>query len=100
MVRRVVDLHPAAIAEGRDAREYYLAKSSRAEEHFRLEVEHAVALIRDHPETWPRYIHGTRRFILRTFPYSIVYNTDGAYTVIVAIAHARRRPGYWKGRLR
>jgi len=48
-------------------------KSAAAEEAFRSELERAVELIREHPETWPTYVHGTRRFVMRRFPYSIVY---------------------------
>jgi hypothetical protein len=25
--------------------------------------------------------------------------SDGEYSLVVAIAHTKRRPGYWKGRL-
>src|SRR5688572_29920376 len=99
MTRRLVDILPHAVAEGREAREFYLSKSVAVEETFRQEIEHAIAMIRDHPETWPTYVLGTRRFILNRFPYSLVYKTDGTHSLIVAIAHAKRKPGYWRGRL-
>jgi plasmid stabilization system protein ParE len=69
-MRHVVDVLPEAVDEAREARDYYLSKSVRVEEAFRREVERAVELIRDHPETWPIYVHGTRRFVLHRFPYS------------------------------
>jgi plasmid stabilization system protein ParE len=94
-MRRVVDVLPQAIDEAREARNYYLSKSTAAEEAFRKELEHAVTLIRERPETWPTYVHGTRRFVLRRFPFSVVYRTDGTSSLIVAIAHAKRKPGYW-----
>ena len=100
MKRSVVDIHPEAILEGRDARDWYFSKSAQAEEAFRMELERAIRLIREAPETWPRYLHGTRRFILTAFPYSLVYTTDGSYSLVIAIAHANRKPGYWKQRLR
>jgi plasmid stabilization system protein ParE len=100
MTRRLVDIIPQAVAEGREAREFYLSKSVAVEEAFRVEIESAIALIRDHPETWPAYVLGTRRYILSRFPYSLVYKTDGTYSIIVAIAHAKRKPGYWESRLR
>ena len=40
-----------------------------------------------------------RTFRLRTFRYNVVYVIDGDEIVIVAVAHHRRRPGYWRGRL-
>jgi hypothetical protein len=99
MTRRLVDILPQAVDEGREARAFYLSKSVAVEELFRLEIERAITLIRDHPETWPIYILGTRRFVLPRFPYSLVYKTDGPHSLIVAIAHAKRKPGYWTSRL-
>ena len=99
-MRRVVDELPRAIDEAREARDYYLSKSTAAEEAFRRELEHAVALIRERPEAWPPYVHGTRRFVLRRFPYSVIYRTDGTSSLIVAVAHAKRKPGFWRSRLR
>lgn len=40
-----------------------------------------------------------RRFALRRFPYSIVTALVDSQRAVVAVAHARRRPGYWKDRL-
>jgi hypothetical protein len=34
------------------------------------------------------------------FPYRLIYWTEGDYSLVVAIAHSKRRPGYWKGRVR
>lgn len=99
-IRRVVDVLPQAVAEAREARDHYLSKSAAVEEAFRQEMERAVALIQEHPETWPTYVHGTRRFVLHRFPYSLVYKTDGTSSRIVAIAHAKRKPSYWRSRLR
>jgi plasmid stabilization system protein ParE len=40
----------------------------------------------------------TRRAVVRRFPYQLVYQITDAGIVIVAIAHLKRRPGYWKHR--
>jgi hypothetical protein len=88
------------VNEGREAREFYLSKSAAVEDSSRLEIERAITLIRDHPETWPAYVLGTRRSVLNRFPYSLVYTTEGEHSLIVAIAHAKRKPDYWKARLR
>lgn len=98
MSPRAVDFHPDAIADGRHAREYYRAKSPQAEEVFRRDLEQAIQAIRDHPETWPRYLHGTQRYILRTCPYSVVYRQSGEVSLVLAIAHAKRRATYWQAR--
>jgi plasmid stabilization system protein ParE len=40
----------------------------------------------------------TRRALVAGFPYQVVYRLRPAEIVIVAIAHLKRRPGYWKNR--
>lgn len=40
----------------------------------------------------------TRRVLVTRFPYQVVYRLRPTEVVIVAIAHLKRRPGYWKNR--
>ena len=40
----------------------------------------------------------TRRALVARFPYQVVYRLKPTEMVIVAIAHLKRRPGYWKNR--
>ena len=40
----------------------------------------------------------TRRLLVTRFPYQIVYRVRPSEIVIVALAHLKRRPGYWKHR--
>ena len=40
----------------------------------------------------------TRRLLVPRFPYQVVYRLRPDEIVIVAIAHLKRRPGYWKTR--
>ena len=51
------------------------------------------------PQRWPKYLHGTRRFVMQRFPFSVVYLDDPELVTIVAVAHSKRKPGYWKDRL-
>jgi toxin ParE1/3/4 len=40
-----------------------------------------------------------RRLTLQRFPYNLIYRIgDGSVLVVVAVAHKRRRPGYWRSR--
>jgi plasmid stabilization system protein ParE len=41
----------------------------------------------------------TRRVLVVRFPYQVVYRLRPTEMVIVAIAHLKRRPGYWKNRI-
>lgn len=100
MTRRVVDLHPEAIAEGHEARLWYRLRSQTAEDRFRLALRRAIGSVREAPERWPADDAGVRQCRLIGFPYRLIYWTDGDNSIVVAIAHSKRRPGYWKERLK
>ena len=63
-------------------------------------VATALSLIESNPEigTTISTDGQTRRALVATFPYQIVYRRKPTETVIVAIAHLKRRPGYWTNR--
>jgi hypothetical protein len=60
-----------------------------------LELSKAGTLV---PRT-PRVIQIRRRAVMR-FPYHVIYLETGAGIRILAVAHDRRKPGYWIGRLK
>jgi plasmid stabilization system protein ParE len=79
---------------------YYAERSPKAAIAFTEELDAAVAEIERAPHVFPGHIHGTRRLLLRSFPFSVVYRFDSTQILIVAIAHGSRRPGYWSRRMR
>ena len=98
MARQSVEFHPEAVAEARCAREWYETRSEAAAKTFIAEIDHAIEQIRQAPARWPAYLEGTRRYLLHRFPFSVVYREHRSRIQIVAVAHARRKPGYWKER--
>ena len=63
-------------------------------------VTHSIELIETHPEigsSRPGRL-ATRQFAVRGFPYLVVYRERGEDLYVVAFAHAKRRPGYWRNR--
>ncbi|MBI3933914.1 MAG: type II toxin-antitoxin system RelE/ParE family toxin [Acidobacteria bacterium] len=98
MARRTVEFHPEAIAEAHAAAEWYRQRSAGAADRFLEELDRAVEMIAGAPLRWLDYRHGTRRFLLRRFPFSVVYREAGGTLQVIAVAHARRKPGYWKVR--
>jgi plasmid stabilization system protein ParE len=88
-----------ASEEIEDASNWYGRRSPAAQAAFLREVDDAIAAIVDAPQRWTVYVDGTRRYIFRKFPYSVVYFVDEGLVLIVAVAHDKRRPGYWRGRL-
>ena len=94
----MVSLHPAAIEEAREARRFYAERDPRLADAFMAELDHAIERIQAQPDAWPPHDHGTRRFLTRRFPYAVVYRARGESLEVIAFAHLRRRPGYWKER--
>jgi len=94
-----VDVHPEAVAEARAATQWYRQRSSSAANVFLAELDRAIEKITENPKTWPRLIAGTQRFLMKRFPFSVVFRLTPNRMEVVAIAHGRRKPGYWKGRL-
>jgi plasmid stabilization system protein ParE len=87
-----------ARADLRGAYEWYFERNPEAAASFIREIEAALAGISDKPLMWPSYVEGTRRCVLRRFPFSIIYRVKDANILVVAFAHGRRRPGYWSNR--
>lgn len=65
----------------------------------RFALRHGVTMIASTPETWPRYLYGTRRYVIDEFPFSLVYRLKQDQLQLIALAHAKREPGYWRGRV-
>jgi plasmid stabilization system protein ParE len=93
-----VRFHPAAYDELMEARNWYEERSPLAAVAFAQEVSFAVSRIAESPIRFPLAEHGTRRFALRRFPYNLFYRVGTDETIVVAVAHQKRRPYYWKDR--
>jgi plasmid stabilization system protein ParE len=91
-------VHPAAIVEARAARDWYRVRNAEAAEVFMAELDLAIERIEETPRQWPAYFGETRRYLLRRFPFFVVFREGADRVEIVAVVHARRRPGYWLGR--
>lgn len=65
---------------------------------FALEVRALCRRITESPLAGVEVRPDIRRRILRRFPYAILYAIEDDDIVIIAVAHQRRRPGYWARR--
>jgi len=94
------EFHEEAAAEYDAAFDWYLERSRDAALKFDAEVDRALAQILQTPRRWAVGSHSTRRFLLRQFPFILIYRerVDGSVQ-IVAVAHTSRKPGYWMTRL-
>ncbi|HEY5626897.1 MAG TPA: type II toxin-antitoxin system RelE/ParE family toxin [Nitrospira sp.] len=93
-----VVFHPDAVDEAHAARMWYAERSQSAADSFLAELDLGIEFIADAPERWPLFVNGTRRYLFHRFPFQIVYRVMNDRVEVVAVAHGRRRPGYWKKR--
>lgn len=94
-----VEFHPDAVSEARSARVWYEERNPATAAAFVDELDRAIEQISNFPERWTKFIHGTRHYLFRRFPYVVVYRQMTDAIQIVAVAHAKRKPGYWSDRL-
>jgi plasmid stabilization system protein ParE len=93
-----VEFHPEARAEALESEAWHSERDPSVAVAFAAELERAVEAIAETPLAWPPHRSGTRRRLLRKFPYAVVYRTLTDRVQVVAVAHQRRRPGYWRDR--
>jgi plasmid stabilization system protein ParE len=91
-------VHPEVWLEIEAGDDWYLERSVDASAGFIVAVSEAFDTISLAPKRWPKHLHGTQRFVLHRFPFSIIYLDDSDVVSIVAVAHGKRKPGYWKTR--
>ncbi len=90
---------PLALAELHDAAAFYAAKANAGLGlAFVAEFERTANLILENPMLGVIFRGTRRRYLLRRFPYSVIYQVTTEELRIIAVAHHRRRPGFWKGR--
>jgi plasmid stabilization system protein ParE len=68
---------------------------------FLAAVREARKLIEEHPNIGSAMRgakRGERGLMVRRFPYQLIYYVRSDDIVLVAVAHTKRRPGYWKRR--
>lgn len=89
--------HPAARRELIEAADFYDSRSPGLGAAFVDRVDLVLDRLRRYPSS------GTpdpsiRRAGVRGFPYSVIYRLEHEDLLVLAIAHQKRRPGYWMGR--
>ena len=95
-----VEFHDDAAAEYDAAFDWYRERSLDAALKFDAEVDRAIVQIAEAPKLWASAAHSTCRFLLRRFPFVLIYRERASGDIqIVAVTHTSRKPGYWKQRI-
>jgi plasmid stabilization system protein ParE len=91
--------HPDASEDYAAAFSWYYKRGTVLASNFGSEIDRAIQLISHNPWRRAKFDSQRRRFIVRKFPYSIIYEVHGESVVVLAAAHGKRRPYYWQERV-
>lgn len=82
-----------------EASVFYEAATSGLGAGFLDEVQRVIDILREHPELGQPVGRGLRRGLLHRFPFSLIDSVEVDAILIVAVAHQRREPDYWRDRI-
>jgi plasmid stabilization system protein ParE len=97
-VAKVADYDRAARDEVIAATRWYAERDVDVALAFVAEVQAVIARASAFPLSYAEHIAGTRRAVLKRFPYAVIYRDEPSRLLVVAVAHQRRKPGYWRSR--
>jgi plasmid stabilization system protein ParE len=93
------EFHPEAVLEFAEAVQFYKQRGPKLGQRLAKEIRATITRIVTAPERWRVLEQDVRRCLVRVFPYAVLYTIEDDYILIMAIAHGKRRPGYWRHRL-
>ena len=93
-----LDFHPAAVCELEASADWYFERSPRAGQGFANAIEFALEDIEKNPDRFPKIDTRHRSCNVQKYPFQIIFRESKDTIHVVAVAHSKRRPGYWKKR--
>lgn len=92
-------IHESADEELQAAALFYEMRETDLGQEFLRELALSFYRIRENPFTYSTIFDDYRRSLMSRFPYGVVYRIEGEKVLVFAVAHLRRRPGYWRDRV-
>ena len=90
---------PEAEEELVEAARYYESAAPGVGFRFVAEVHRCLSFVSEHPYAAAAE-KGVRKKLLNHFSYNLLYAVESELVVVVAVAHQKRRPGYWTSRVK
>ena len=81
-----------------EAAAFYEARVPGLGDIFLDDIDRAIETVRERPRIGSPIGRRLRKLLLHRFPFSLIYADREDEVLIVAVAHQRKRPGYWRGR--
>ncbi len=94
----IVEFHPEAVLELNEAIDWYSEREPSIAWALSEEVRIAVESLKNDPVRYPMLGPRHRFLLLKRFPYLLVFQATDQKVYVLAVAHAARRPGYWRKR--
>lgn len=94
-----LEFHPEAETEFLEAVSRYEAEVPGLGDRLNAEIQKAGALLLEYPEIGSILDRELRKLVLDRFPYYLIYFPVSETVHILAVAHERRKPGYWSERI-
>lgn len=95
----VPELHPDATEELIDAAQYLNKATPDLGDRFLDEFFRVLKRIGDYPQSGFRISGRVRGAKVSVFRYDVIYRLEQSRIYVIAVAHQRRKPGYWRGRI-
>lgn len=95
---KTLTFHEEAESEVMEAAQYYESRSIGLGASFLDIIEKTIEEVRKNPTAYQLISKEVRRKVLDRFPYSFLYVIEGDFIRVIAVAHQKRRPAYWRNR--
>jgi hypothetical protein len=93
-----VQILEEAQAEILAALEYYRTISPALAKDLATNIRESIQEITNRPKAYPLLRAEYRKINIKRFPYKLVFRLKGKDLYVVAFAHHKRKPSYWKKR--
>lgn len=94
-----VIIRPEAEDDLREAFSWYEDKRTGLGHNLLLRVDAGIGLISRNPEIHPVEYKGTRKHLIKRFPYKLIYLIKGDKIIVLAVIHGKRSPELTKARI-
>jgi toxin ParE1/3/4 len=95
---RSLEFHPEAQAELIGAAQYFEKEAENLGVDFIEFVQRAALRLLQFPASGRRVRNRIRRVVVPRFLFLLLYRVERQRIFVLAVAHPRRRPGYWRSR--
>lgn len=97
MARYEVELHPDAAADAQGVYDMIFKDNLQSAGEFAEAFDEAIKDLKETSHTWDAKKE-EKKYFINHFRVTLIYRMRGDVVTIGAVAHQRRKPGYWKDR--